>query len=421
MSKTKKILLLILVIVASAFMHGFYYNHNNSANRLNAIRDSISGLIDRSAKESPSVHSAYIENCKTALAGNKYTNESQALKSWFNNTFLPKWKTDSILKPVQIEAFKKENQDYFKNLIGSEAVRGATFNEGAGSFAMFGLFVLFLLLALFSNILRDAVSDPLLKQQIQKGDCFPPFSLARTQLAVWITIIASCYIHAVLWRQCSLADIPINSTALILMGISAGTFVTGAIIDTVEIEQGVPRSQDQLSSGNFLKDILSDSQGISIHRFQNLVWTIVAIIVYVYAYNNHLTKGCLPDLDSTLLALTGISSATYLTLKSRENIFSEVKIHLDFDPSVKGSKPDVDSNGWTDINVTIQDITGKKVIATPDPVSHYDFSIKGLTPGKYSIAVNAKAKISGTDTAFAGTFNDIINSTTSQPIVIVIR
>lgn len=203
--------------------------------------------------------------------------------------------------------------------------------------AIFVIVTTFLFLCFFTNILRDperppesrnsSVPPPIqVERAYQAGrqsnpqEVMTAFSLARTQLAIWITVIACVYIYAVLWDR--LYIIKINDTALLLMGISAGTFAVGAILDTVEIQQGINRHQDRQVSAGFFRDILSDSNGISIHRFQNVVWTVVAIICYFYRYNNPPASatGGLPELDSTLLALTGISSATYLTLKTRENV-----------------------------------------------------------------------------------------------------
>ena len=79
----------------------------------------------------------------------------------------------------------------------------------------------------------------------------PPYSLARAQLVTWITIIGSVYTFAILWD--SRNPVIINSTALILMGISAGTFTIGAIVDTTEMQEGIPRIQDQPSSGNLIR------------------------------------------------------------------------------------------------------------------------------------------------------------------------
>jgi hypothetical protein len=79
-----------------------------------------------------------------------------------------------------------------------------------------------------------------------------------------------------------------------------------------------PRHQNSPSEGFFI-DILSDDNGISLHRFQNFVWTIIAITVYLYKVSQVRTGCELPELSDTLLALTGISSATYLILRSKEN------------------------------------------------------------------------------------------------------
>ena len=102
------------------------------------------------------------------------------------------------------------------------------------------------------------------------------------------------------------------------MGIFAGTAVASSVIDKNEMSDNRPRHQNTPSQGFFV-DILSDDNGISMHRFQNVAWTIIAITVYLYKVSQ-VTTGCqLPELSDTLLALTGISNATYLVLKSKEN------------------------------------------------------------------------------------------------------
>jgi hypothetical protein len=144
-----------------------------------------------------------------------------------------------------------------------------------------------------------------------------PFSLSRTQIFIWTLIIAGCYLYLQFCRACNICTNPIdiNSTALLLMGISAGTATAGAMIDSSQ--DGNDRHQNEPSSG-FIKDILSDDNGISIHRFQNVLWTFICIGIYVYK-TWHCAQCALPDLDSTLIGLTGISSATYALMKVREN------------------------------------------------------------------------------------------------------
>ena len=189
------------------------------------------------------------------------------------------------------------------------------------------LTLLFFVLGIYTNMLRDEVSDcdqfDANAAKIEKRTKRPllnkenPFSLTKVQLAGWTLIIASSYVYLSLCKgDCS--GSAISKTALILMGIGAGSAAATAIIDKRDIQNNVPRHQNHPSEGFFV-DVLSDDNGISIHRFQNFVWTVIAMIIYV-AKVAHVQAGCeLPELSDTLLILTGISSATYLTLRAGEN------------------------------------------------------------------------------------------------------
>lgn len=103
-----------------------------------------------------------------------------------------------------------------------------------------------------------------------------------------------------------------------IAGIFSGTAVASSFIDKREWQQGVARYQDRPSQG-FFTDILSDENGISMHRFQSFAWTLIAMTVYLYKLDK-VQVGCvLPELSDTLLSLTGISNATYLVLRTKEN------------------------------------------------------------------------------------------------------
>jgi hypothetical protein len=268
------------------------------------------------------------------------------------------------------------------------------------------IWLLALCLCLFSNILRDSVGDA---SKIQGQNYAnkalalaggpmaepvePPYSLAKTQLVIWITIIASVYTYAILWDGRDIGSI--NQTALILMGISAGTFAAAAIVDTTEIQQGIPRTQDEPSSKNFFTDILSDAQGISIHRFQNFVWTLVAVFIYFYRYANPPAGPVsgLPILDSTLLALTGISSATYLTLKTRENAAPPQNLSAPLTIILDGSASTVLTalqktavTTFPNAVVAITDQSGNKTNALPDLANPgVNFIATNVAPGAYTI------------------------------------
>lgn len=193
--------------------------------------------------------------------------------------------------------------------------------------AIAAISVLFLVLAFFSNLLREEISDDAQfaanaqKLQLTKKwkltNTNAPFSLTKVQFGIWTVIIASAYIYLSLCKGDLNMD-SINKTALVLMGIFAGTAVASSIIDKNEVSDSRPRHQNKPSQGFFI-DILSDDNGISLHRFQNFAWTIIAVIVYLYKLTNPGNGPALPELSDTLLALTGISSATYLVLKTKEN------------------------------------------------------------------------------------------------------
>lgn len=190
-----------------------------------------------------------------------------------------------------------------------------------------GIIAAFFALAMFTNMLRDDVNDPdafnanaaKIKQQkrLLMFKSNNPFSLSRVQLGVWTVVISCSYIYLQLcMANCN--DTGLNETALVLMGISAGVTAGGSIIDKREIQDGRFRHQNSPSEGFFV-DILSDDNGISVHRFQKVVWTCIAVIIFLNKVYSIKTGCALPELSQTLLWLTGISSAAYLVLKTQEN------------------------------------------------------------------------------------------------------
>jgi chaperonin cofactor prefoldin len=69
---------------------------------------------------------------------------------------------------------------------------------------------------------------------------------------------------------------------------------------------------DPPSSSGFINDILSDDDGVSFHRLQIVVWTVVLILIFIVSVYDVLA---MPDYDKTLLALMGISGGTYIGFK----------------------------------------------------------------------------------------------------------
>jgi hypothetical protein len=179
------------------------------------------------------------------------------------------------------------------------------------------------------------------------------YSLAKTQMAWWLFFIIATYLY--IWV--AVGDFnTLTSSTLILFGISIGTTVGSKMVDagkqaavedlkatkkTLETQVGklteaqtpeaaaksiqlekVTEQADKLTSKpeeaktkGFLIDIMSDENGVSIHRFQMVVWTVVLTIIFVYEVCKNLS---MPEFSNTLLTLMGISSGTYVTLKVPE-------------------------------------------------------------------------------------------------------
>jgi hypothetical protein len=229
-------------------------------------------------------------------------------------------------------------------------------------------------LALYSELLRDVGPLPLSEKK-KKGWIFAakkihkPYSISRFQMAFWFFLVVPSFLF--IWLINGAFD-TITSTVLGLIGIGAGTALGAAAVDIgksqgdkttlqnlqaeqttltnditalgVQIKAPPPTNLDDLNqvrktkqdrlnliqsqiatlqaatspkeSDWFLNDILTDeTNGISFHRFQMFVWTLVLGILFLYSVWYRLS---MPDFSATLLALLGISSGTYLGFKIPE-------------------------------------------------------------------------------------------------------
>lgn len=156
---------------------------------------------------------------------------------------------------------------------------------------------------------RDALRDD--SRQKDK-----PFSLARVQLWWWTLIVLGAEfalygVHGAFW--------PFNTTCLTLLGISAVTTAAGRVIDDrQEREPGIERVQNTVATEGFWRDILSDEHGLSVHRYQTVMFNIAYGVAFLL---DTFSKGSLtfPTFDPTTLALLGVSSGAYVAMKANEN------------------------------------------------------------------------------------------------------
>mgnify|MGYP001595643336 CR=1 FL=1 len=235
--------------------------------------------------------------------------------------------------------------------------------------AILGLSIaLFVMLAIYSDMLRDAGPQPAGINRRGKPNR-RPFSLARTQMAVWFFLVIASYVF--IWMVTT-AYGTLTSSVLALIGISASTMLGATIIDfnkrnetdsllktrqleeaklqaeianlsaalnatpspanldnvkkelaekTVRLNQvhgeiqGFSSTVSSVTSEGFFIDILSDANGISFYRFQMASWTVVLGVIFISSVLNVLT---MPEFPKELLALMGISSGTYIGFKFPE-------------------------------------------------------------------------------------------------------
>src|SRR5262245_37385690 len=225
------------------------------------------------------------------------------------------------------------------------------------SLAMFVFaLVLFAWLVTSSDILRDSGPAP-------AGGQRKPYSLGRSQMAFWLFLVIGAFL--LIWLITNDRN-SMPDTVLGLMGISAATALGSAFVDfgkrqsasseltNLQAEataltqriaqlQGVAaRTDDQnreladktgrqgvvssriaeLSTSTtppatqgFVRDVLADSTGVTLHRFQILVWTLVLGLIFVTVVYRNLA---MPSFSPTLLALMGISAGTYIGFKFPE-------------------------------------------------------------------------------------------------------
>jgi hypothetical protein len=243
----------------------------------------------------------------------------------------------------------------------AEADRQTRFWEAIAGFAVtviaIGVF------AWKSDVLRD--SDPVdFPGATIAGTPYPAitvkrtFSLAQSQMLWWFGVVISSSVYFTIYYH----EIGggLNEQALILTGIGAATAVGSAIIEQSRQNKGKALDQYNnamqalltaatpgaptmpvatasglyqemlhslaaLKSDGFISDILSDANGVSMHRFQSAAWTVVLGATYLvnvfWPEAGQLTKDgttVLPLLTGLQLGLLGISNGTYLGLKIPE-------------------------------------------------------------------------------------------------------
>src|SRR5260221_2505239 len=200
-----------------------------------------------------------------------------------------------------------------------------------------GVGIALCVLAAKSCILRDGTPKP-------EGK-LPPFSLAKTQAAVWFFLVFAALVF--IWLMTTDYNGVRTTNTLALIGNGSGTTLGAAMVEAARSDQWRKEREDlqrQLdketaklmaspnnpvihqniadleqkirpASRGLIQDLLTDVNGITLHRFQMLLWTVSLGLVFIVGVYQKLA---MPEFDATLLALMGISSGVYLGFKIPE-------------------------------------------------------------------------------------------------------
>jgi hypothetical protein len=138
-----------------------------------------------------------------------------------------------------------------------------------------------------------------------------PYSLSLFQMVFWFTLVIVAYVF--MWMINDELD-TITESVLALIGIGAATAIGATMIDKNKTQSG--EAVTPIATRGFIRDVLSDADSISLHRFQMFIWTLVLGVIFLASVYKNLA---MPEFSTTLLGLMGISSGTYLGFKVPEN------------------------------------------------------------------------------------------------------
>jgi hypothetical protein len=197
-------------------------------------------------------------------------------------------------------------------------------------------------IAIFLVVYYRLVKDPSALRGTPNG----PYSLGKSQMVFWGLLVVLTF--AGIWVLTGTME-RIPAQVLILIGISGATGLSAIVIsqnkdettqlqmEQVQLEHlkqadsGTfpPKSEARLNeikarlatlpqvpaSSGFWKDICDDGNGMSFHRLQVVIWTVVLGVIFLDSVAEAIS---MPEFSDTLLALQGMSNGTYLGFKIPE-------------------------------------------------------------------------------------------------------
>ena len=217
----------------------------------------------------------------------------------------------------------------------------------------FGGFLI-VLLAYWTSVLRDAAPSAANAGPSSAHAKTRTFSLARFQFAWWTAVM----VVAVVFLYVVRSEIVVSGSGVLMLSFAAGTVAGSHHIARARRDQERSRVQDsrtqiqdsikalgrrtsktakeekaQLSeeasrlkvrmaalssaesSQGFLRDTMATTDGAQWHRLQSMTWSVVLGVLFLMEVYEKLV---MPTLPPSLLALSGLSAATYIGMKNGE-------------------------------------------------------------------------------------------------------
>jgi hypothetical protein len=297
------------VTVCIRNLHDWIWAQDDKKNTLSSLRLSIGGHILSSAAPSsigPS-EQEYLNFIPRLDPAN-----SDDWKAWAEIVYAARHQgKDKRVGRLAMTVALVDSKEFFETTAYPRIGTG-----GDSWYWILGLFIL-----LIGTLLYLAAATDMLRYVVgakPQGGKRPPFSLGLVQMAFWFCLALGAYVYIVMvTRQ---VHVPMYSV-LGLLGISATTGLAAVFVDKQKTSSS-PEAQaaavaSPASSQGLWADILSDGDGVSFHRFQITVWTIVLGVVFVWSVYRDIT---MPEFDASLLTLMGISSGTYIGFKFPEKL-----------------------------------------------------------------------------------------------------
>jgi hypothetical protein len=145
-------------------------------------------------------------------------------------------------------------------------------------------------------------------------------STSKSQVAVWTFVFVSALLTLLLFYLSKLGDVLVNLQPeyLVLLGSPAAAALLAKKFTGDQIEEGTtvkPQATEQPTLGSALtQTVTTDDGNADLFDFQYVLFTLLTIAYFLATFVPNPAAG-LPDLPDTLVALSGLSAASYATKK----------------------------------------------------------------------------------------------------------